>query len=103
MSPLLPADETVRFYEKTDVTFWDLTDSEIQAYINSGEPFDKAGAYGIQGFGSMLVKHISGDYFTVVGLPVSKTIRELTEGRLRFALLGICPSLRAPCIRKGGY
>ncbi|AGK55082.1 Maf family protein [Bacillus sp. 1NLA3E] len=76
---IVTADTTVRFYEKTDVTFWDLNDSEIQAYINSGEPFDKAGAYGIQGFGSMLVKRISGDYFTVVGLPVSKTIRELQK------------------------
>ncbi|WP_210366749.1 Maf family protein [Bacillus sp. REN3] len=68
-----------RFYEKTDVTFWELSDEEIDTYIKSGEPFDKAGGYGIQGFGSMLVKHISGDYFTVVGLPVSRLIRELKK------------------------
>lgn len=74
---IITSEQSVRFFEKTDVTFWDLKDSEIQAYINSGEPFDKAGAYGIQGFGSMLVKRISGDYFTVVGLPVSTTIRKL--------------------------
>ncbi|WP_071460272.1 Maf family protein [Bacillus massilinigeriensis] len=68
-----------RFYEKTDVTFWELTDEEIEAYINSGEPFDKAGGYGIQGFGSYLVKEIAGDYYTVVGLPVARTIRELRK------------------------
>lgn len=59
--------------------FWELTDEEINSYIGTGEPFDKAGAYGIQGIGSMLVKSISGDYFSVVGLPVSKTVRELRK------------------------
>lgn len=67
------------FYEKTEVLFWELTEEEIKAYIRSGEPFDKAGAYGIQQFGSMLVKKINGDYFAVVGLPVSRTIRELRK------------------------
>lgn len=65
------------FYVKTDVVFWELTDEEIHSYISTGEPFDKAGAYGIQGFGSALVKEIAGDYFAVVGLPVSRTVREL--------------------------
>lgn len=68
-----------RFYEKTDVLFWELSDREIEFYADSGEPFDKAGAYGIQGLGSMLVKRIDGDYFTVMGLPVSRTIRELKQ------------------------
>lgn len=76
---IVNAGQSVRFFEKTDVTFWNLTVSEIEAYLKSGEPFDKAGAYGIQGFGSLLVKQISGDYFNVVGLPVSKTIRELKK------------------------
>ncbi|RBP93976.1 septum formation protein [Cytobacillus firmus] len=67
------------FYEKTDVVFWELTDEEINSYIGTGEPFDKAGAYGIQGMGSMLVKSINGDYFSVVGLPVSRTVRELRK------------------------
>lgn len=71
--------ETVQFYEKTDVTFWELTEPEMNRYVDSGEPFDKAGGYGIQGFGSMLVKKIDGDYFAVVGLPVSRTIRELQK------------------------
>ncbi|PLS01303.1 Maf family protein [Neobacillus cucumis] len=68
---------TRKFYERTEVWFWELTDEDIHAYVQSGEPFDKAGAYGIQQLGSMLVKKINGDYFSVVGLPVSRTIREL--------------------------
>ncbi|MFJ5715529.1 Maf family protein [Neobacillus sp. NPDC093127] len=70
---------STKFYEKTEVWFWELTDEEIRAYVKSGEPFDKAGAYGIQQLGSMLVKKINGDYFAVVGLPVSRTIRELRQ------------------------
>jgi septum formation protein len=65
------------FYEKTDVLFWELTEDEIHDYLDTGEPFDKAGAYGIQGVGRTLVKEIKGDYFTVVGLPISRTVREL--------------------------
>lgn len=70
---------TSKFYERTEVWFWELTDEDINAYVQSGEPFDKAGAYGIQQLGSMLVKKINGDYFAVVGLPVSRTIRELKK------------------------
>jgi len=76
---ILAPEKEIRFYEKTDVTFWDLSDEEIDTYIKSGEPFDKAGGYGIQGFGSMLVKEINGDYYTVMGLPVSRLIRELRK------------------------
>lgn len=65
------------FYEKTDVEFWELTSSDIHFYIESGEPFDKAGAYGIQGLGALLVKAIYGDYYSVVGLPISRISREL--------------------------
>lgn len=67
------------FYEKTDVTFWELTSEEIEAYVNSGEPFDKAGGYGIQQLGATLVKRIHGDYFSVVGLPIAKLVRELRK------------------------
>lgn len=56
---------------KTSVVFKDLPDSIIKKYIETGEPMDKAGAYGIQGKGAVLVKEINGDYFNVVGLPVS--------------------------------
>ena len=56
---------------KTSVVFKNLPDSMIKKYIETGEPMDKAGAYGIQGKGAVLVKEIDGDYFNVVGLPVS--------------------------------
>ena len=56
--------------EKTRVKFRELTEAEIDAYVATGEPMDKAGAYGIQGRGAMLVEAIHGDYFTVMGLPV---------------------------------
>jgi len=70
---------TTKFYERTEVWFWELTDDSIRAYVKSGEPLDKAGAYGIQQLGSMLVKKINGDYFSVVGLPVSRLVRELKK------------------------
>ena len=68
---------TTSFVETTDVTFWELSDAEIVAYVETGEPLDKAGAYGIQGAGRLLVREISGDYANVVGLPVSRLVREL--------------------------
>ncbi|TMW71589.1 Maf family protein [Alteribacter natronophilus] len=67
------------FYEKADVYFYPLSDEEIDTYINSGEPFDKAGSYGIQGLGAVLVERISGDYFAIVGLPLAGTVRVLKE------------------------
>jgi len=57
---------------ETEVVFKELSDEIITAYVKSGEPKDKAGAYGIQGKGSILVEKIIGDYYNVVGLPVSK-------------------------------
>ncbi len=71
--------EVVSFAEKTEVTFYELTDEEIAAYTATGEPMDKAGAYGIQGRGCVLIKGISGDYFNVVGLPVARTVREINK------------------------
>ncbi len=59
------------FSEYTRVKFRSLTDSEIEAYVETGEPFDKAGAYGIQGFGSILVEKVDGCYFNVMGLPIA--------------------------------
>jgi septum formation protein len=62
---------------KTDVQFKDLTDDEIDWYIQTGEPFDKAGAYAIQGMGTFLVRRINGSYTNVVGLPVCEVIETL--------------------------
>lgn len=67
----------VSFSETTRVTFYPLSEREIVEYIATGEPFDKAGAYGIQGRGSVLVKGIEGDFFNVMGLPVARLKREL--------------------------
>lgn len=65
--------------ECTDVTFAELTDDEINEYIHTKEYEDKAGSYGIQGKGSLLVEKISGDYFNVVGLPVRKLVKLMKE------------------------
>lgn len=65
--------------EITEVTFYPLTDEEIENYVDCGECKDKAGAYGIQGKGMLLVKEIKGDYFNVVGLPVGKLNRAIKE------------------------
>lgn len=67
------------FTEKTEVIFHNLSEREIEEYIETGEPFDKAGGYGIQGKGALLVKEIRGDYFNVVGLPVSALNRKLKD------------------------
>jgi len=63
---------TYSFTEKTEVTFLGLTKRQIEWYISTNEPMDKAGAYAIQGKGALLVDRISGDYYNVVGLPVAR-------------------------------
>ena len=65
------------FSVQTKVKMFELTDEEIEEYIETAEPFDKAGSYGIQGKGSLLVEKIDGDYFNVVGLPISRLNRVL--------------------------
>ena len=71
---------TVRsFYEKTEVTFYPVSDQEIWDYIATKEPMDKAGAYGIQGRGMFLIEKICGDYNNVVGLPAARLLRVLKE------------------------
>ena len=59
-------------YEVTDVSFRELTQGEIEDYIRTGEPMDKAGAYGIQGYGALFISGIQGDYYNVMGLPVCR-------------------------------
>ena len=70
-------------YEKTYVTFRCLSDDEILSYISSGEPMDKAGAYGAQGKGALLIEKIDGDFFNVMGLPISKLSLMLKEFGVR--------------------
>ena len=72
-------EKVTSFFEETEVEFYTLTDQEILDYVATGEPMDKAGAYGIQGRGAVLVKRINGDYFNVMGLPISKVYRELKD------------------------
>lgn len=66
-------------HECTQVVFRTLTREEIRAYVRTGEPMDKAGAYGIQGRGCVLVESIQGDYYNVVGLPVCRLAQMLRE------------------------
>ena len=70
--------EYIKGHEKTKVFMKNLTDEKIKAYIDTGEPMDKAGAYGIQGKGALLVEKIEGCYFNVVGLPLGK-LSEMLE------------------------
>ena len=67
------------FYERTEVEFYLMTHEEIVWYLSTGEPFDKAGSYGIQGKGGIFVKGIKGDYNNVVGLPLSRIYHELEQ------------------------
>lgn len=66
-------------HEATQVRFRPLTQREIDLYIQTGEPMDKAGSYGIQGYGALLVEGIRGDYFNVVGLPICRLGRMLAQ------------------------
>lgn len=68
---------SLSFCERSDVEFYPLSDEEIDTYIATGEPMDKAGSYGIQGKGALLVKAIHGDYYNVMGLPVARLSRAL--------------------------
>ncbi|MBQ1352287.1 MAG: septum formation inhibitor Maf, partial [Oscillospiraceae bacterium] len=72
------------------VHFRPLTDREIQAYVQTGEPMDKAGAYGIQEMGALFVSHIEGDFYTVMGLPLCRLAQRLSA-------FGVFP-LGGPCV-----
>ncbi len=65
--------------EEVGVTIHDLSDAEIAAYIATREPMDKAGAYGIQGYGATIVARVDGDYFAVMGLPLQRLARQLRQ------------------------
>ena len=72
-------DRVMTFHQISLVTFYELSDEEIEEYIETGEPLDKAGAYGIQGSGSFLIEKIEGDFFSIMGLPISLLKRKLHE------------------------
>lgn len=67
------------FHVETEVTFYEVSDEDIYAYIDTREPLDKAGAYAIQGFGKFLIAKINGDYYNVVGLPIALLYRKLKD------------------------
>lgn len=70
-------DEIISFAEETDVHVYPMTEAEIQAYVTTGDPLDKAGAYGIQGIFAKHVQGISGCYYNVMGLPIGRLYQEL--------------------------
>jgi len=76
--------ESLTECETTEVRFRTATENELRGYIATGEPMDKAGAYGIQGLGSLLVEGIHGDYFNVMGLPVLRLSRMLRRFGVTF-------------------
>lgn len=90
--------ETRSVVARTNVIFRSLDHSEIAAYVATGEPLDKAGAYGIQGFGSALVERIEGDFFNVMGLPVPALLALLYDTGFRYLYGEIVPlgDVRAP-------
>lgn len=73
------------FSETTEVEFFPLTEQEIEQYIVTKEPYDKAGGYGIQNRGALFIKGIRGDYYNVVGLPVARLKKEIDAFLLQFA------------------
>ncbi|MDO5111291.1 MAG: Maf family protein [Clostridia bacterium] len=84
---ILTDEKQLVFHETTDVTFATLSEAEIADYIASGEPMDKAGAYGVQGIGAVLVEKVEGCYFNIIGLPIPTFYRKLAEA-------GILPAWR---------
>ena len=67
------------FSVSANVTFYPLSEKEIIDYVNTNEPLDKAGAYGIQGYGALLIEKIDGDYYSIMGLPIARLKRELEK------------------------
>ncbi len=83
---VLTRDETFADVEVTQVYFDQIGDRELVRYLASGEPLDKAGAYGIQGFAARWIPKIEGDYFNVVGLPIARTVALLAEAQAKLGL-----------------
>lgn len=79
------------FAEKTDVFFRPITQAEICAYIKTGEPMDKAGAYGAQGLGAVFIERIDGDFFNVMGLPLCRLVTKLRDFGYALPIMQIQP------------
>ncbi len=71
--------KTLSFTQNTLVSFYDMSDEEIDSYVQECSPLDKAGAYGIQDRGGLFVKHIDGDFYNIVGLPIARLNREIKQ------------------------
>ncbi len=82
---IMRGDRVISDYERTCVHFRPMTEREIRAYIATGEPMDKAGAYGVQGIGALFIQGIEGDFFNVMGLPLCKLSEML--GKLGISLI----------------
>ena len=76
---ILRGGQCINDYEQTAVYFRELEEAEISWYLDTGEPFDKAGAYAIQGKGGLFIRRIEGDYYNVVGLPICRIATELNK------------------------
>ena len=83
---------TLSGVETVGVTFRELDAGDIDGYIATGEPMDKAGAYGIQGFGATIVTRVHGDYFAVMGLPLNRLVRQLEALGLRYPFGPLTPA-----------
>ena len=83
---ILTAEETRTFHETTEVHFYPLSPQEVEWYCSLQEPYDKAGAYGIQAAGALLVQGLTGDYFNVMGLPIAALARHLHQMGITDAL-----------------
>ena len=80
---ILKGGKTMQFCGSASVKMKELTNDEISWYIGTGEPMDKAGAYGIQGYGALFIERLNGDYYSVVGLPICKlnsVLKNITQG-----------------------
>jgi len=76
---VMQGEKVIVEFERTLVRFRDITEREIEAYIQTGEPMDKAGSYGAQGIGSLFIEGIEGDFFNVMGLPLCRLSKMLEQ------------------------
>ena len=88
---VVPGGETHAAISRTRVRFRAFDEAAARRYVGTGEPLDKAGSYGIQGFGAALVESIDGDFFTVVGFPIPDLIRLLERAGWRYAFGSLEP------------